>query len=146
MFFDFFFFWSKIEIFVGKWREAIVAIKTFPNLYDNPQQQKDVESEAGLMKSLRPHPNVVSFQGVCIQEKDVFLVFEYVAAGDLWSYLKKNEIEESKQFSLLHGIASGMLHLTSEGLIHRDLAARNVLLTQHLEPKISDFVRFFFKF
>ena len=97
-----------------------------------------------MLKSLRPHPNLVSFQGICIQGKDVFLVFEYVASGDLWSYLTKNEIEQSKQYSLLHGIASGMLHLSSEALIHRDLAARNVLLTQLLEPKITDFVCCFF--
>ena len=116
----------------------MVAVKTFPNLYHNPKQQKDVESEASLMKSLRPHPNVVLFQGVCIQNKDVFLVFEYVAAGDLWSYLTNHEIEESNQYSMLHGISSGMLHLSSEGLVHRDLAARNVLLTKYLEPKISD--------
>jgi serine/threonine protein kinase len=34
-----------------------------------------------------------------------------------------------------------MLHLHLENIVHRDLAARNILLTESLEPKISDFVR-----
>jgi len=32
-----------------------------------------------------------------------------------------------------------MKHLHLEGIIHRDLAARNILLTEALEPKVSDF-------
>lgn len=32
-----------------------------------------------------------------------------------------------------------MLHLHMEKVIHRDLAVRNILLTAHLEPKVSDF-------
>jgi serine/threonine protein kinase len=42
---------------------------------------------------------------------------------------------------MMEGIARGMLHLHLENIVHRDLAARNILLTESLEPKISDFVR-----
>jgi serine/threonine protein kinase len=42
---------------------------------------------------------------------------------------------------IVEGVARGMLHLHLENIVHRDLAARNVLLTEALEPKISDFVR-----
>jgi serine/threonine protein kinase len=42
---------------------------------------------------------------------------------------------------MVEGIARGMLHLQLETIVHRDLAARNILLTESLEPKISDFVR-----
>ena len=37
----------------------------------------------------------------------------------------------------VQGIAAGMLHLHTEGVIHRDLAARNVLLTLGGQAKIS---------
>ena len=129
-------------MYAGQWREGKVAIKTFPGLMDDAEVQKSVIAEAQLMKSLRPHSNVVLFQGVCFHESDVYLVFEFVAGGDLWSHLKKQAVDEFKLYHLLHGVASGMLHLSSEGLVHRDLATRNILLTLELEPKIADFVRF----
>eukprot|EP01117_Protostelium_nocturnum_P019044 TRINITY_DN8135_c0_g1_i2.p1 TRINITY_DN8135_c0_g1~~TRINITY_DN8135_c0_g1_i2.p1 ORF type:complete len:220 (+),score=68.57 TRINITY_DN8135_c0_g1_i2:44-661(+) len=37
------------------------------------------------------------------------------------------------------GIAKGMLHLHMEKIVHRDLAVRNILLSKHLEAKVSDF-------
>lgn len=61
--------------------------------------------------------------------------------GDLATYLQDSRKELTEQLILnwFKGIASGMLHLTLEGIVHRDLAARNVLLSQRLEAKVSDF-------
>lgn len=42
-------------------------------------------------------------------------------------------------YKLALGIASGMAHLSTQGIIHRDLAARNILLGLSMIPKISDF-------
>ena len=53
--------------------------------------------------------------------------------------LGKVRIDDEKKIQICHGIALGMVHLHAEGIIHRDLAARNILLTQSLQPKVTDF-------
>lgn len=48
-------------------------------------------------------------------------------------------MNEYSLYKLALGIASGMSHLASQGIVHRDLAARNILLGLGMFPKISDF-------
>ena len=65
---------------------------------------------------------------------------EFCAKGSLFAYLHSDQkITVDMQYKILLGIARGMLHLHSENIIHRDLAARNILLTEHMEVKVSDF-------
>jgi serine/threonine protein kinase len=84
--------------------------------------------------------NVVLLMGVC--ESPLSCVTEYVANGSLHRYLRQNRsLTPELEHRMVEGIARGMLHLHLENIVHRDLAARNILLTESLEPKISDFVR-----
>lgn len=56
--------------------------------------------------------------------------------------LKKRDLTPEETLRLLKGIAAGMAHLHSEGLVHRDIASRNILLHQEsgqLKAVISDF-------
>jgi serine/threonine protein kinase len=60
--------------------------------------------------------------------------------GSLYAYLHSDaQIDAAQTMRFAKGIASGMSHLHTEGIIHRDLAARNILLSEGLTPKISDF-------
>ncbi len=60
--------------------------------------------------------------------------------GSLYAYLHSDaQIDAAQTIRFAKGIASGMSHLHTEGIIHRDLAARNILLSEGLTPKISDF-------
>jgi serine/threonine protein kinase len=78
--------------------------------------------------------------GIC--EEPLSVVTEFVTKGNLFNYMRKHRnMEFELQWKIIVGIARGMLHLHLENIVHRDLAARNVLLTESLEPKITDFVR-----
>ncbi|PRP85048.1 epidermal growth factor receptor-like [Planoprotostelium fungivorum] len=67
-------------------------------------------------------------------------ISEFCPAGSLHTFLNKSvDLDYDTKFKFIKGIALGMVHLSAEKIVHRDLAARNVLLTEHLEPKISDF-------
>jgi len=126
------------DVFRGIWRETTVAIKRIQNM--TPKAEKDFAQEASVMKNLRPHPHVVLFMGICVHQNQTMIVTEYMPGGNLRSLIESDAfIEKNLMYQFLRGIAAGMLHLSSEGLVHRDLAARNILLTANWEPKVSDF-------
>jgi len=87
--------------------------------------------------------NVILLLGVC--QEPLAVVTQFMPKGSLFGFIRSSaQITNEQQLKIIRGIARGMLHLHMEYIIHRDLAARNVLLTDDLEPKISDFVSLFF--
>jgi len=123
----------------GMWRSVPVAAKKMLTESMTEQNIVDFLTEISLMKSLRPHTNVVTLLGVC--SNPLALITEYLENGSLWSYITK--LGSTPSIEICHkvivGIARGMLHLHLEKIVHRDLATRNILLTAQFEPKISDF-------
>lgn len=84
------------------------------------------------MKKLRPHANVVQFLGssVNITMNCVFILTQLCESGSLYTYLhSKKDIDNKVLEKIIRGIAAGMYHLGTEGVVHRDLAARNILVS-----------------
>jgi len=124
-------------VYKGRWRSNYVAVK---KMGDKALSRSDFENfmkEIDVMKNLKPCNHVVQLLAVC--ENPFCLVLEYCEKGNLYAYLRKEEIPRETQRKIIMGIAKGMLHLHQEHIIHRDLATRNVLLSGTLEPKVSDF-------
>ncbi|XP_020714061.1 tyrosine kinase receptor Cad96Ca isoform X3 [Ceratitis capitata] len=129
-----------------------VAVKT---LKENATEieKKDLMSEIEVMKSLKPHINVVRLLGCCTDKDPIFAIMEFVNCGKLQTYLRNSRAErhygnthgKSKTLtsadltSFMYQVAKGMDYLTSRGIIHRDLAARNILITEDHTCKVADF-------
>jgi len=128
-------------VYRGTWRSTPVAVKQLNDLALNDEKAlADFRTEAEILKNLRNHPNVVLFIGITSPPQPVTIVTEFCAKGSLWKLLKSSFIlDENTVLRIVNGIAKGMLHLHSENVVHRDLAARNILVTENLEPKVSDF-------
>ena len=86
--------------------------------------------------------NIVLLLGIC--NNPISVITEFMDGGSLHHYLTKSKLDSKTTHAIIMGISRGMLHLHIEGIIHRDLASRNILLTSTLQPKIIDFVSFFF--
>eukprot|EP01116_Phalansterium_solitarium_P020070 TRINITY_DN5813_c1_g1_i1.p1 TRINITY_DN5813_c1_g1~~TRINITY_DN5813_c1_g1_i1.p1 ORF type:complete len:635 (-),score=207.00 TRINITY_DN5813_c1_g1_i1:169-2073(-) len=130
-------------VWKGRWRSQLVAIKMLPTHLMNKKEIRAFQSEAALMKNLRPSPNVVLLMGVCTDPERLCIVTEYLERGSLDKMLKeaskKGPLPNDVVLKIIRGVARGMNHLHFENIIHRDLAARNVLMSESFDPKISDF-------
>ncbi|PRP80214.1 hypothetical protein PROFUN_12100 [Planoprotostelium fungivorum] len=127
-------------VYSADWRNLTVAVKQLQNQESITQKQFDeFIQEVDIIRKLRSHPNVVLFIGITIRPDPISLITEFCGGGDLFNYLRKNEVDMTTKRKFILQIALGLQHLHSEKVIHRDLAARNILLTSDLVCKVSDF-------
>jgi len=130
-------------VYLGTWRDSEVAIKKLQlenasgATFD--KELRAFQDEAQVMKGLRPHANVILLLGIT-PPPELCIVAEYCENGSLYALLHSDAIvDDNQKIKFCKGIASGMSHLHTEGIIHRDLATRNILLSEGNTPKISDF-------
>ncbi|PRP73159.1 putative leucine-rich repeat receptor-like protein kinase [Planoprotostelium fungivorum] len=110
-------------VYKANWRETEVAIRS--ELVTQKQMEEFLH-EVSILQGLKSHPNIVMF-------------IEFCGGGSLYNHLRTNQSTMQDKYRYISEISLGMLHLHKEKIIHRDLAVRNILLSRHLEVKVSDF-------
>ncbi|VAI41203.1 unnamed protein product [Triticum turgidum subsp. durum] len=105
----------------------------------------ELKSELVLVAKLH-HRNLVRLVGVCLEEQEKILVYEYMPKRSLdtilFDYEQNKELDWGKRFKIINGIARGLQYLHQDSqlkIVHRDLKASNILLDFDYNPKISDF-------
>jgi serine/threonine protein kinase len=125
-------------VYRGEWRDMEVAIKEVRGTEPEVVDMLMLEARAAI--DLRPHENIVTLYGVCLEPFSIVTAFcskgslDNLLYGDTPVKFSDDEVQ-----SMCVGIGTGVSHLHHEGIIHRDLAARNILVNQHGTPMVADF-------
>ncbi|KAG2598552.1 cysteine-rich receptor-like protein kinase 10 [Panicum virgatum] len=109
------------------------------------QGVSELKTELVLVAKLQ-HKNLVRLIGVCLEQDEKLLVYEYMPNRSLDTVLfdsqRSKELEWGKRLKIVNGVARGLQYLHEESqlkIVHRDLKPSNVLLDIAYNPKISDF-------
>lgn len=122
------------------------------NLVDNHNQEvveKEFWAELKTISKLH-HRNAVALLGYCVEEDDLFLVYEFMAKGSLGQHLHPRTAEDGEGMVLewkarmrcAVEVAQGLEYLHSHAnpsLVHRDIKSGNILFDDDMNAKIADF-------
>jgi hypothetical protein len=131
---------GEVRLGIDKKNKEYVAIKII-----NKSKLKQIELEATkteaeiLMRC--NHTNIVKLLDKFETFDHIFLVFENLSGGDLFSLVNKNggKLDDKTARFYVSQIAEGMKYLNTLGIIHRDLKPDNIMLNSNMEVKIVDF-------
>ena len=116
-----------------------VAIKVLPEaLAFNPERMARFEREAKLLASLN-HPNIATIYGLEQQDKQAYLVMEFVEKETLAARTQEGRIPWEEAVPIALQIVSAIEYAHNKGVIHRDLKPANVKFDRDGNAKVLDF-------
>ena len=84
-------------------------------------------------------PYIVAIYDRGIDQGRHYLVLEYVRGGDFHEFIqRRGPLGVADAISVILGVARGLRHAASRGLIHRDVKPSNILRTPEGQPKLTD--------
>ncbi|KAL8243449.1 hypothetical protein R6Q59_009707 [Mikania micrantha] len=108
------------------------------------QGYNEFQNEAELLMRVH-HRNLASFVGYSHDNNRMALVYEYMANGNLKSYMADRSIHPlswEMRLKIAIDAAQGLEYLhhgCRPAIIHRDVKSANILLSEILDAKIADF-------
>ncbi|XP_052187058.1 proline-rich receptor-like protein kinase PERK3 isoform X2 [Diospyros lotus] len=117
----------------------VIAVKQIYRNNTSDSFTREVDGLSGVR-----HPNLVCLFGLCMEDGDQYLVYEYCSAGNLAQHLLRKDVPLTweRRVKILTDCALALkyLHQRLDGcLVHRDIKLTNILLTEKMDAKLSDF-------
>ncbi|CAI2360640.1 unnamed protein product [Moneuplotes crassus] len=109
-------------------------------LRKNPKYLKNFRREVEIHSRL-DHPNIVKMCGWFQDKKRLFLILEFCAEGELFSYLysqPQKRFTEDIAARYIKQMIEALIYLHSKNIIHRDIKPENILVDGE-DIKLADF-------
>ncbi|KAK9019259.1 hypothetical protein V6N11_053785 [Hibiscus sabdariffa] len=110
-----------------------------------PAFDKSFKNEAKMLSEIR-HKNIVKLHGFCLHNRCMFLIYEYMPRGSLFSVFVDDaeavELDWIKRVKVIKDIACALSYLHHDchpPIVHRDISSNNILLNSDFEARVSDF-------
>ena len=105
----------------------------------NSKQIEHISNELKILPNLE-HPSIISFLSANHDEKYIYLAFEFVQGGDLFTLLRiENTLSLEKAQFYSGQIVFVLEYLHSKNIIFRNLKPENILINKNGYIKIKDF-------
>ncbi|KAL8038580.1 hypothetical protein ABFS82_11G121600 [Erythranthe guttata] len=105
----------------------------------NMDMEEKVRREIKILR-LFMHPHIIRLYEVVETHSDIYVVMEYVKAGELFDYIvEKGRLHEEEARVFFQQIISGVEYCHRNMVVHRDLKPENLLLDSKCNVKIADF-------
>jgi eukaryotic-like serine/threonine-protein kinase len=114
--------------------DRTVALKMLSPTADLERFRREARALAGLA-----HENVMRVFDYGEGETGPYMALEWLPNGTLEDRLAGGALPSAETHRVAAGIAAGLAHLHSRGLVHRDLKPANVLFDEEGRPKVADF-------
>ncbi len=104
------------------------------------KRMKKIFKNEMMVAQVLNHPNIVRVFESQIEDDYAYLVMELVDGGSLADYCTFEKLLPVKQvISLIFKCCMALDAAYQKGIVHRDIKPANILLTDKMEPKITDF-------
>ncbi|KAH3666282.1 hypothetical protein OGAPHI_004471 [Ogataea philodendri] len=105
----------------------------------NYKVERQFVREIEIQANVR-HVNCLRLYGWFYDHKNVYLILEYAAEGELYKLLKsKKRFDDVTASYYTIQVASALSYLHKKHIVHRDLKPENILLHFNNQIKLSDF-------
>ncbi|PNX96818.1 LRR receptor-like kinase resistance protein, partial [Trifolium pratense] len=132
----------KAQLPCGK----VVALKKLHGYEaEVPAFDESFRNEVNILSEIR-HRHIVKLYGFCLHKRIMFLIYQYMEKGSLFSVLYNDvdavEFKWRKRVNIIKGVASALSYLHHDftfPIVHRDISSGNILLNNEWQPSVSDF-------
>jgi serine/threonine protein kinase len=120
--------------------ERTVAIKLLrEDFSQDPAFRERFRQEAKAAANLS-HPNIVTVHDFGFDEKQIFIVMEYIPGTDLKTILEnRGSLNVDEALPLIIQACAGIGYAHRAGLIHCDVKPHNMIVTPDQHLKVTDF-------